>query len=266
MRKAIFILVITLILAVTVMPASASRYGGGPGTVHGYGKDITAIPDLNLTVEQKAQITLLRETFLKDIKPLRDKLFSKRGDLELLWKDKNPNQAKILATQKQIRTLRGQIQDRATVQRLAVRMVLTSEQQDKIKAFKHAHFAYMPTQPIQGKFSRAKYLNLSPEQKEKMKELRTRYHTDTRDLKYAIATKRLEMRKLFTDPKTDDATLQAKQNELNTLRQQLREKKFQKKLEWRKILTPEQITKLDQLPHKHGAEGRGGNPYHRHGV
>jgi hypothetical protein len=94
MRKAIFILVITLIVAVTVMPASASRYGRGPGAVHGYGKDITAIPDLNLTVEQKAQITSLRETFFKDIKPLRDKLFSKRGDLKLLWKDKNPNQAK----------------------------------------------------------------------------------------------------------------------------------------------------------------------------
>ena len=52
MRKAIFILVITLILAVAVMPASASRYGRGPGAVHGYGKDITAIPDLNLTEEQ----------------------------------------------------------------------------------------------------------------------------------------------------------------------------------------------------------------------
>jgi len=127
MRKAIFILVITLILAVTVMPASASRYGRGPDAVHGYGKDIMAIPDLNLTVEQKSQITSLRETFLKDIKPLRDKLFSKRGDLKLLWRDKNPNQAKILATQKQIRTLRGQIQDRATVQRLAVRKVLTSD-------------------------------------------------------------------------------------------------------------------------------------------
>jgi len=106
MRKVIFILVITLVVAVTVMPASASRYGSGPGAVHGYGKDITAIPDLNLTVEQKAQITSLRETFFKDIKPLRDKLFSKRGDLKLFWKDKNPNQARILATQKQIRTLR----------------------------------------------------------------------------------------------------------------------------------------------------------------
>ena len=251
MRKAIFILVITLILAVTVMPASASRYERGPGAVHGYGKDITAIPDLNLTEGQKAQITSLRETFLKDIKPLQDKRFSKRGDLKLLWRDKNPNQAKILATQKQIRMLRGQIQDRATVHQLAVRKVLTSEQQDKIKAFKHAAYG-----PDREKFSLAKYLNLSPEQKEKMKESRSLYHSDTRDLKYDLAAKRLEMRKLFTDPQTDEATLLAKQKELNTLRQQLLEKKSQRKMEWRKILTPEQITKLDQIPPR-GRQGLG---------
>ena len=238
-------------MAVAVMPASASRYGRGPGADHGYGKDITAIPDLNLTVEQKAQITLLRETFLKDVKPLRDKLFSKRGDLKLLWRDKNPNQTKILATQTQIRMLRGQIQDRATVQRLAVRKVLTSEQQDKIKAFKHAAYG-----PDREKFSLAKYLNLSPEQKEKMKESRSLYHSDTRDLKYDLAAKRLEMRKLFTDPQTDEATLLAKQKELNTLRQQLLEKKSQRKMEWRKILTPEQITKLDQIPPR-GRQGLG---------
>jgi Spy/CpxP family protein refolding chaperone len=256
MRKAIFILIITLILAVTVMPASASRYERGPGAVHGYGKDITAIPDLNLTEEQSAKITSLRETFLKDIKPLQDKLFSKRGDLKLLWRDKNPNQAKILATQKQIRTLRGQIQDRATVHQLAVRKALTSEQQDKIKAFKHAAYG-----PDRGEFSLSKYLNLSPEQKEKVKESRSRYHSDTRDLRYDLAAKRLEMRKLFTDPKTDEATLLAKQKELNTLRQQQLEKKSQRKMEWRKILTPEQITNLDQIPHKRGAKGRGNNPY-----
>ena len=259
MRKTIFILVITLIMAVTVMPASASRDGRGTGAFHGYGKDITAIPDLNLTEEQKAQITSLRETFLKDVKPLRDKLFSKRGDLKLLWRDKNPNQAKIIATQKQIRMLRGQIQDRATVNRLAVRKVLTSEQQDKIKAFKYAAYG-----PVRGKFSLAKYLNLSPEQKEKMKESRSRYHSDTRDLRYDLAAKRLEMRKLFTDPKTDDATLLAKQKETSELRQQLRDKKAQKKIEWRRILTPEQIAKLDQMPHRQGAMGRGMKDYHHH--
>jgi len=259
MRKTIFILVITLIMAVTVMPASASRDGRGTGAFHGYGKDITAIPDLNLTEEQKAQITSLRETFLKDVKPLRDKLFSKRGDLKLLWRDKNPNQAKIIATQKQIRMLRGQIQDRATVNRLAVRKVLTSEQQDKIKAFKHDAY-----RPVRGKFSLGKYLNLSPEQKEKMKESRNRYHSDTKDLRYDLAGKRLEMRKLFTDPKTDDATLLAKQKEISELRQQLRDKKAQKKIEWRRILTPEQIAKLDQMPHRQGAMGRGMKDYHHH--
>ena len=65
MRKAIFILAITLIMAVTVMPASASGYGRGPGAGHGYGKDITAIPDLNLTEVQKSQIASLRENFLE---------------------------------------------------------------------------------------------------------------------------------------------------------------------------------------------------------
>jgi len=251
MRRTIFILVITLIMAVMVMPVSASMCGRGPGAVHGYGKDITAMPGLNLTEEQKAQITSLRETFLKDIKPLRDKLFSRRGDLKLLWKDKNPNQARILATQKQIRALKGQVQDRATVYRLAVRKVLTSEQRDKIKAFKHAAYGH-----VLGKFSFAKYLNLSPEQKEKMKESRSRYHSDTRDLRYDLAAKRLEMRKLFTDPKTDDATLLAKQKEISGLRQQLGDKKAQMKIEWRKILTPEQIAKLDRMPHRHHAKWR----------
>jgi Spy/CpxP family protein refolding chaperone len=139
---------------------------------------------------------------------------------------------------------------------LAVRKVLTFEQQDKIKAFKYAAY-----RPVREKISLAKYLNLSPDQKEKMKESRSRYHSDTRDLKYDLAAKQLEMHKLFTDPKTDEATLLAKQKELNSLRQQLLEKKSQMKIEWRKILTPEQITKLDNIPHGWGAKGRG---YYRH--
>jgi Spy/CpxP family protein refolding chaperone len=259
MRKAIFILVIALILAVTVMPASASRYERGPGAVHGYGNDITAIPDLNLTVEQKAQITSLRETFVKDVKPLRDKLFSKRGDLKLLWRNNNPNKAKILAMQREIRMLRGQIQDRATVQRLAVRKVLTSEQRDKIKVFRHAS-----NRPDRERFNLAKYLDLSPEQKAKMKESRNSYKKDTRDLRYDLAAKRLEMRKLFTDPKAEEANLLAKQKELNNLRQQLIEKNSQMKMEWRKILTSEQIMKLDTIPH--GRHGRGSNPHQRYGA
>jgi Spy/CpxP family protein refolding chaperone len=147
--------------------------------------------------------------------------------------------------------------------------VLTAEQQDKIKTFRRAAFrpaimpAIMPAfRPFPEKFSLAKYLNLSPEQKEKMKDARSRYQSDTRDLRYDLAAKRLEMRKLFTDPKTDEAALLAKHNELNALRQQLLEKKFQMKLEWRKNLTPEQITKLDQMPHKRDVKDRGSDHHH----
>jgi Spy/CpxP family protein refolding chaperone len=137
MRKAMFILVITSILAVMVMPVNAHEYREELGVIHGYGKDITAIPNMNLTEEQEVQIVLLRETFWKDIKPLRDKLFIKRGDLKLLWLDKNPIQEKILATQAQIRMLRGQIQDRATVYHLAIRKVLTPEQITKLDQIPH---------------------------------------------------------------------------------------------------------------------------------
>jgi Spy/CpxP family protein refolding chaperone len=69
------------------------------------------------------------------------------------------------------------------------------------------------------------------------------------------------MRKLFTDPKTDDATLLAKQKEISKLRQQLSEKKAGMKVEWRKILTPEQIAKLDSIPHRRHAKGW---VHHRH--
>jgi len=99
-----------------------------------------------------------------------------------------------------------------------------------------------------------KHLNLSDKQLASMKELRNSFHNDTRDLRYNLEIKRIEMRKLFTDPKTDDAILLAKHKEISELRQQLSEKKAQMRIEWRKILTPEQIMKLDKMPHKRHAE------------
>jgi Spy/CpxP family protein refolding chaperone len=110
-------------------------------------------------------------------------------------------------------------------------------------------------------FGLKKYLDLSDEQLAKMKELRNNFRNDTRDLRYNLAIKRLEMRKLFTDPKTDDATLLAKQKEISKLRQQLSDKKAARKVAWRKILTPEQIAKLDRMPHKRHAKGWA---HHRH--
>lgn len=94
----------------------------------------------------------------------------------------------------------------------------------------------------------AAYLNLTPEQRDKMKEIGNRFWDDTRDLRYQIRFRRLEMKRLFTDPKTDEQALIAKQNELQSLVFKLMQRKGQMKIEWRRVLTPEQIRKLDRMP------------------
>ena len=102
------------------------------------------------------------------------------------------------------------------------------------------------------------HLNLSKEQMGKMHEIKTRYYKETRNMRYELEQKRIEVRKLFTDPKTDDTTLLAKEKELNTLKLKLMDKMAEMKIEQRKTLTPEQLQKLDtmSMDHHHG---------HRHG-
>ena len=94
-------------------------------------------------------------------------------------------------------------------------------------------------------------LDLSKEQQDRMHEVWNRYRTDVHDLRYDLMEKRIEVKKLFTDPKTDQATLLSRENELNGLREKLMERRTQAKLEWRSILTPEQIQKLDRMPGRH---------------
>jgi Spy/CpxP family protein refolding chaperone len=96
-------------------------------------KEVDLFARLNLTSEQKTRIQTLREANMRDVKPLQDRMFSKRGDLKLLWLQTNPDKEKILATQKDIRELRDQMQDKATAYRVDMFNVLTPEQQEKAK-------------------------------------------------------------------------------------------------------------------------------------
>ena len=104
--------------------------------------------------------------------------------------------------------------------------------------------------------------NFSQEQRAKMREIRDRFLADTHDLRYDLAEKRIEMRKLFTDPKTDDAALLAKQKEVRDIILKLMDRKAQMKIEWRKVLSPEQIKMLDRpFPHpQHFMHGYGQGP------
>lgn len=94
----------------------------------------------------------------------------------------------------------------------------------------------------------AAYLGLTHAQIDKCRELRNRFYRETRDLRYDFFQKQLEMRKLFADPKVAEVKLLEKEKELSPLRQQLMDKVAHTIIEGRKILTSEQIEKLDQLP------------------
>jgi Spy/CpxP family protein refolding chaperone len=88
-----------------------------------------------------------------------------------------------------------------------------------------------------------KALNLTPEQKTKLNELRTKFKDENAQLIGTLVTKKIELQSLWSNPKAEDKAIQDKAKEVRDLQNQMREKAVQMRLEARKILTPEQISK-----------------------
>jgi Spy/CpxP family protein refolding chaperone len=100
-------------------------------------------------------------------------------------------------------------------------------------------------------------LNLSKEQQDALIALRKRHWEEVKPLRDEMFQKRQEMRQLFTNPATDDATIIEKQKQIAALQQKMQEKMVQFKLEQRKVFTPEQLDKMKDLPQGFGKGGRG---------
>ena len=83
-------------------------------------------------------------------------------------------------------------------------------------------------------------LNLTPEQVEKMRDLRGSFFKEKIPLRNELMSKRLELRALWVQTNPDEEKILAKQKEINGLRAQLQEKATKNRLEMLKILTPEQ--------------------------
>ena len=114
-----------------------------------------------------------------------------------------------------------------------------------------------PGHVFRGGIGPARYLNPSKEQLDKMRAIADRSFQETRDLRYELLQKGLEMHKLFTDPKVDETTLLAKQKEMTSLQQKLVDSVARTVIEERRILTPEQLQKLDRMPMGHDHMGFG---------
>ena len=132
MKKTI-IIGLSLTLAFALMATFALAQGPGfgrgygPGMGYGGGYNSSAIP--NLTAEQSSKMQALQQAHLTKIGPLQQALLSKRLELRSLWLSPNPDQAAVMAKQKEILALQSQIQEEATNFRLEMRKVLTPEQQ-----------------------------------------------------------------------------------------------------------------------------------------
>ncbi len=86
-----------------------------------------------------------------------------------------------------------------------------------------------------------KGLSLTSEQEAKLKEIRRTFIRENAQLIGALFARRLELRSLWTDPKSDPQTILDKERELGALQTIMKDKVAQAMVEARKILTPEQI-------------------------
>lgn len=120
-------------VALGLLLASQAFAWGGPGSGRGNGYCREAgLERLNLTDDQKAKVEALQTANWKAIKPLREKMFDKTVELRRLWLQANPDKDKITAAQRELRTLRDEMQDKNTAMRLEIRKVLTPEQNEKL--------------------------------------------------------------------------------------------------------------------------------------
>jgi Spy/CpxP family protein refolding chaperone len=133
MKKCSLLAALVIILASATF-VIAGPCGGGEWGNPGWAMDGTILSKLNLTAEQTEKIRALRESFQKDITPLRTRIFEKKAEMRLLWMQTELDAARIKAKEKEIHDLMGQVLEKATDFRLTFRSVLTPEQLSKFLA------------------------------------------------------------------------------------------------------------------------------------
>lgn len=95
---------------ITAAPANAQMRMRGE---YGHGKhniiDITKLPDLNLTQEQKLRLQTLHENNLREVKPHLDQMHTRSMELREVWLMREPDRSKIEALQYEILKLQAEI-------------------------------------------------------------------------------------------------------------------------------------------------------------
>ncbi len=111
-------LVVLLALALTVGLAASSwarPWGGGMGC--------GMMGAMNLTPDQAGKLFDLKQKFMNDTADVRKQMLVKHAELAALWKAEKPDEKAIVAKQKELNTLKGQMQEKSVAFRLAARQI-----------------------------------------------------------------------------------------------------------------------------------------------
>ncbi len=98
--------------------------GMGPGMGMGRGCGYGFHHMMNLTPEQAAKLFDLKEKFRTDTAALRKEMLVKRLEMRALWQAEKPDQAAILAKQKELSGLRDQFAQKMVPFRLEVKKIV----------------------------------------------------------------------------------------------------------------------------------------------
>jgi len=132
MKTSVIVLIIILLAGIAGSPALAQRGQGNRNTV--YGEDLSGVPGLNLTAEQKREMETLRDSYRKDARPLQEMFDDKKASLRSLWLEANPDQAKISTAQHEVNVLRNRLREIDMQYRYRLGDVLTPEQRETLRA------------------------------------------------------------------------------------------------------------------------------------
>lgn len=120
-----------LVLTFTGDVFSQGMAGGGRGMGQkgqAAGAGMNGAARLNLSTDQITKINTLRSDFAKETLTLRTGMQTKAMEMRTLMMDPEKNQAKIISLQKDMSTLRQQLQEKSLQFRIKARKVLTPEQ------------------------------------------------------------------------------------------------------------------------------------------
>ena len=98
-------------------------YGSGSGRGQGYCRNFDGGDPGNLTTEQRSKLDKLRYAFLGDTADLRNKIWSKRAEMETLLNSPNPDETKVRELQKEISTMKTEMSDKRISYELEARKV-----------------------------------------------------------------------------------------------------------------------------------------------